>query len=518
MPCQGAEPVSSAATNPYRIPVIIGAGQISDRGQPDKPGPSVLDLMATALRRADADAGGNWLANADFLCIENQISSEVAAWPGSDPITPHVIKRLGIAPRSTLLTEQPSGDGPVWLLNIAANRIASGEVDIAALVGAEALRTAAQRAATEATAAGQGRMHDLLEGTVRPILQTYGLLTPTDAYPLYESATRAAWGLSFDQAQQESARIWSGFSEVAARNPHAWIRTPCSAQEILTVDPANRMVTFPYTKRMVANSAVNQGAALIVTSLGRARDMGVPTNRIVYIGAGASAREHADILERDSYTRSPAMAACMAAVLQRNAASVDTIDHVELYSCFPCVGKMAQRELGWPLDRPASVYGGLTFGGGPIGNCMMHAAAAMMNLLRGEDRLGLIFANGGFATSNHAIILSGTPCADHVLGHDPDAQPLADRLRGEVPKLVEGYEGPGMIEAVSIPFGRDGAPKFATIVARTPGGQRFLARVLREDDATLAQLMSSKFEPVGRHGQGRRMADGLVHWQMEQAR
>ena len=50
---------------------------------------------------------------------------------------------------------------------------------------------------------------------------------------------------------------------------------------------------------------------------------------------------------------------------------------VELYSCFPCVPKMARRVLNWPSDKLPTVTGGLSFFGGPYNNYMTHAAASM---------------------------------------------------------------------------------------------------------------------------------------------
>src|SRR3546814_2537538 len=58
-------------------------------------------------------------------------------------------------------------------------------------------------------------------------------------------------------------------------------------------------------------------------------------------------------------------------------------DHVELYSCFPVVPKMALRTLG--LDASSctpTVAGGLTFFGGPLNNYMSHAVCAMVRILR----------------------------------------------------------------------------------------------------------------------------------------
>lgn len=498
-----------------RVPVIVGGGQISDRADDPPPGPSVLDLMQAALNRADSDAGGAWLPAVDFLGIENQISSDVGPWPGEEPITPHLLQRLGLAPAKTLLTKEPSGDGPVFLLNHAANLIASGEATVAAIVGAEALRTAARRAAASPSPGRTGNaMRDLLDSKVRPFLRHHGLLTPTDVYPLYEAGTRAAWGQSLAEAQAESAQMWSAYSRAAAANPDAWTRTPVDPEAILDVSPRNRMIAHPYTKLMVANSAVNQGAALIVTSLENARARGVREDRIIYVGAGAAAHEDDDFLARDSYARSPAMIASIGGALERNGLTARDLDHVELYSCFPCIPKMARRVLGWSLDRSPSVYGGLTFGGGPIGNCMMHAAAAMIGRLRETGRHGFIFANGGFATHNHSIVLSRCPPPEGSFPQDFDAQGEADRLRGAVPPLDENYEGPGRIEAVTIPYGRDGAPSFGTVVGLSPEGRRFVARVPREDERGIDFLVSGEAEPVGTIGQVVRAANGYANWRM----
>ena len=46
--------------------------------------------------------------------------------------------------------------------------------------------------------------------------------------------------------------------------------------------------------------------------------------------------------------------------------------------------ELARRIIDWPLDKPATVFGGLTFGGGPIGNYMSHAVASMVDQLRAQ--------------------------------------------------------------------------------------------------------------------------------------
>ena len=83
-----------------------------------------------------------------------------------------------------------------------------------------------------------------------------------------------------------------------------------------------------------------------------------------------------------------------------------TFDAIELYSCFPCVPKMARRTLGLGADVQPTVTGGLTFFGAPLNTYMTHAACAMVRRLRGGARLGLLYGQGGFVTKHHALVVS----------------------------------------------------------------------------------------------------------------
>src|SRR3989344_7015498 len=100
--------------------------------------------MADALRIAEKGAGGALLADADFLGIVQQIS-----FRDIRDARESLASELGIAPATMMQSEGPNGDSPVLLLNEAANRIGAGECRIALVCGAEALRTAAARAAAE---------------------------------------------------------------------------------------------------------------------------------------------------------------------------------------------------------------------------------------------------------------------------------------------------------------------------------------------------------------------------------
>ena len=492
------------------IPVIVGVGQLNDRDEPGKPslGLDSLGLMEAALRAADRDAGGGWLPRLESLGVVDQIS-----FPELGDVSAPLAKRVGASPRICYKSGYASGDSPLLLLNEAANRIGAGEITVAAVAGGEALRTAAQRAAqAQAGAPAQNAVRNVALRRGPSYRHRYGLIAPVDVYPLYENAGRASYGQTLAQGQMESAQLWARFSQVAADNPGAWLRRAVSADEIRTVTPANRPIAFPYSKLMVANSSVNQGAAFLITSLGEARARGIAEEKLIYVGQGAAAHEPVDLMARANYVESPGMTVSLRKALELNGVRSAELDYVELYSCFPCVPKMARRVIDWPLERAASVVGGLTFGGGPVGNYMSHAVVSLVLKLRQAGRSGLLFANGGIATHNHSMILSRVPFAPNTFPQNFNFQAEADALRGASPAVDENYSGPAAVETYTVFYDRGGAPQGGAIIARAPNGARFIAKVAAADSATIQWLTSGEEEPVGAQGSAVRLEDGDTGW------
>ena len=483
--------------DPERVPVIIGVGQINDRPEDPELGMDSAGLMVAALHLAEQDAGGDVLARLDSLAIVDQIS-----FRDLGNLCEPLAKAIGANPHISYQSEAPHGDTPIRLLNEAANRIGAGEVTLAAVVGGEALRTAAARFA--ARTKRDGERHNALRSAASQrepgYLQSYGLSAPVDVYPIYENAGRAAYGQTLAEGQAETGILWAQLSEVAESSEGAWIRKAMSSDEILTPGPKNRPLAFPYTKLTVANSSVNQGAAFIVASLAEARRRGIPEDRVIYVGMGAAAKEEANILRRDRFDRSVSMETAIRRTLALNAMTIDDLDLVELYSCFPCVPKMARRILGWPLDQPASVFGGLTFGGGPIANYMSHAVVAMVQRLRAQERNGFLFANGGYATDNHCILISSRPITAAQFPQDFDYQAEADAAREAVPALAKDYVGSAVVESYTVFHDPTGHPAGGVVVARTPDGQRTLCHINVQDPAMIAFFMGGQIEPVSRQG------------------
>jgi acetyl-CoA C-acetyltransferase len=255
---------------------------------------------------------------------------------------------------------------------------------------------------------------------------------------------------------------------------------------------------------------VNQGAAYIVTSLAEARAAGVPEDRLIYVWAGAAAHESEEPLERTAWGQIPeGMRTSLEQAMAVNGLKPADLDHVELYSCFPCVPKMARRVLGWPADKPATVHGGLTFGGGPIGNYMTHAVVAMVQALRKDGRIGLLFGNGGHCTHNHTIVISRDPPRDELIGRDYDYNDLADKARGTIPPLGDDFQGEVSLESYTVVYDRSGDAAFGIVMARSPDGGRVAAKVDKADERSIAFLTDGRAEPVGSKGVTSKVGDTL---------
>jgi acetyl-CoA C-acetyltransferase len=504
----GAGAMSARAQS---VPVLIGIGEVTDRPVDALDSMEPLALMAEALRRADEDAGGGWLAGLDSLDVVGQVSWRY------DHLPALLAGRVGASPPHRAYGPV-GGETPIRLLHEAALRISRGESQVAVIVGGESMyaRVKAKEAGLALPWTPMSANDNRYDGVVplNPLAKRLGASIPAHIYPFYEIASQARWGQTPEQAQTESGALWSAFSTVAADNPFAWSKGPRNAADIVTPSASNRLIAWPYTKSMVANPNVNQGAAVLLCSLDQARRAGIAENRLIYFHAGAAASEPEDYLQRDAYWHSTAQDAVLQGVLRKMGKEAPAIGHFELYSCFPCVPKMALRSLGLRSDTAATVTGGLSFFGGPLNNYMSHAVCAMARRLRADaDALGLLYGQGGFVNKHHALILGARP-AERSLVTEYGVQEQAERAREPVPPLISAYKGPAILETYTIFYDRTGAPGHGVAIARTPAGQRLIARVAAQDGDTLNALTAPHRSAVGLEGTVRTLPDSLLQWQI----
>jgi acetyl-CoA C-acetyltransferase len=458
-----------------RTAVIIGVGQITDHPGPDArfaSRPTPLDLMVRALSVAAEDTGAT---GAVLASIDELIAIGSFTWHPRDPAR-LVAEALGLQPARTRLTPT-GGNIPQKLVHELAGRIERGEIETAAVVGAEAMHAAslARREGVERHWPQQGddvARPELVEDDRIPFTTAEyeaGLTLPVEVYPLFENARRARLGWTLAEQRQRLGTLWSHFASVAADNPYAWLRTHPSPEVITTPTATNRMVAYPYTKYLVANLPVDMGAAYIITSLERARALGVGDEQMVFPLAGADATDHWFVSDRLVLDDSPAMRAIWSELVAAGTRSED-LAAIDLYSCFPTVVQTAGDVIGLDVFDPGRVptlTGGLTFGGGPGNNYVTHAIAAMVDRLRGTSDTGLVTGLGWFSTK-HAWGTYRTTPPDQGFRHR-DVQAVVD-AQPRCP--LRQADGTVVIESYTVTYDRDGAPARTVIAGRFPDGAR----------------------------------------------
>jgi len=212
-------------------------------------------------------------------------------------------------------------------------------------------------------------------------------------------------------------------------------------------------------------------AGSIICSVERARSLGVPTDRWVFIHAGTDGVDRVMSERRDLVT-SPAIGIAGSLALELAGTTAEEVDHIDLYSCFPSAVQLACRELGISTDRQLTVYGGLPFAGGPWNNPVSHALATMVDVLRADPgSTGLVTANGGNVDKHAFGVYSTEPPVDGFRYARPQDQ------IGAVPgrTVLDGHHGAATIEGWTVVHERDGSAQRAHAACITPDGQRVWA-------------------------------------------
>ncbi len=467
-----------------RTPVIIGVGQVNQRVDQGAEVREPVDLMADALGIAAEDTGTG-ASSAKVLSGADSVRTvTLLSWRSRDPAA-LVAERVGARPNETVVTAM-GGNSPQMLVNQSALDLAAGRAEVVLLAGAEAGRSrmAARRHderppwTTQADGVAPTRVLGPDEPMNHPNELARGVVMPVQIYPLFEQAVRAAAGRGVEEHRTRIAELWARFSEVAAKNPHAWIQQAFTAAELRDPTPDNRMVGFPYTKRLNSNNGVEQGAAVIMTAVERARALGVPAERWVFPHAGSDAHDTPFVSNRGDLSSSPAIRVAGRVALELAGVGTDDLAHVDLYSCFPSAVQVAPAELGLDLDRPLTVTGGLSFAGGPWNNYVMHAIATMVARLREDPgTFGLCTANGGYLTKHAMGVYATTPPAAGSRHAEPQAEVDAAPSR----ELAEDHEGPVTVESYTVMHERDGSLGTGVVAALCPDGRRSWATTTDTD-------------------------------------
>jgi acetyl-CoA C-acetyltransferase len=493
-----------------RTPILVGCGQITDTKGPPTSERSLVQFCAEAanlaLEDTQAGVGGHTLGHEiDTIAVLeffSDISPRFRSPYGRSSNPPKsVARRLHSHPRQ-LLYSHSGGNMPQYLVNRFAEEIANGETELALVCGAELLRSSqnARRSdlaldwnedpGEEPTRIGDKRFGYSDEEA------RHDLRAAIHFYPLLENAIRA--GLKRDVPSHMAAmgRLFHRLAAVARDNPLATRREGYSAERLATVSDDNRWICFPYPRLMNANAMIDQAAAVLVTSVGKAREWGIPPERWVFLHGCADGTDTWVVSERARLDMSPAIRGCNRLALDMAGKTLADVSAFDLYSCFPSAVEVAMKEIGIAEDdpRPISVTGGLPFFGGPGNNYVTHSIAEMMNVVRRRPgSFGMVTANGMYLTKHSAGLYSTTPVEGRWRRQDP-GKLQAELDAGARRTVNPAPQGAGTIETYCVAYGKD-APEKAYVFGRLDcSNERFVA--MTAEPALLADMLTR--EQLGR--------------------
>ncbi len=497
-------------------PILVGGFQKTWKVKPGEL-PTAVGLIEVASRGALENAGVPLSALDTILTVEFTIEApyfaEMNLPKPANPAT-SLAKALGVGAVRTIQIEGPGGNSPQMAVNQMAEEIVAGRSSVAVLSGAEFLNAywsllqggANMSAWISDDGAPTDKWGRYLKGETEAE-RNNGMERPTNVYPLIENAIRARRGSSVAHHMASMGRLMAPFTEVAAANPHSWFPTARSAEEIATVTSKNRMVGFPYPKYMNAIMRVDQAASVVMTSVGKARELGIPEAKWVYLHGCGDAADIWNVSERPDISRSPAIKGCWDRASRMAGVSADDLDFIDLYSCFPSAVEIACEEIGLAEDDPRglTVTGGLPYFGGPGNNYAMHSIVSMMDKVRSQPgSIGLCTANGWYVTKHSMGIYSANPFEGEWRREDPSLLQAEIDAQEKVTVAVIP-EGPATVETCTVIYGRDG-PMMGIVIGRLEDDRRFVANT-PTDEATLLALRGD--EAIGARGLVKPTGEGL---------
>ena len=475
--------------NPH-TPVLVGVAAVQQRVEEAGAGLEPVAMMVEALNRAADDAGNRaLLARADRIEIPKGI------WSYSDPAR-LVAAEIGADKAETVLAE--IGILQQTMLNRACNSIATGEVGVVLITGAEA-KYRALRGQIEGVDVPESIQTGVEPDTTllpdaelwSPVESAAGLGMPVGYYAILDSALRHAQGLGVDEHRDQMAAMYAEFSRIAAANEDAWAREPVAAEFIREHSPRNKMLAFPYTKLHNSQWNVDQAAGLIFCSVAVAEELDIPRSQWVFPLAGTESNAMSVVAARKELHRSHGFNIAGGKVLELAGKQASDIEVMELYSCFPQAVRVQLAELGLAADKPLSVTGAMTFGGGPLNNFVLQATVKMARKLReNPEASGLVTCVSGMNTKQGCAVYSAQPGESGWQFAD-----VTDAVREATTlcELVGDYEGAATIAGYTVLYQGE-TPWRAVAVCDLPNGTRTVA--YSEDAVVVEGLLTGEF--VGR--------------------
>lgn len=476
---------------PPRTPVIIGVGFHQERDDDPTRCAEPYALMVQAVRAAAADAGAPALVSA----LES-IAVTQGMWQYRNPGR-LVAAALGCPAARSIVSDL--GVLQLTPFHTLCQAIASGEQTLGVVTGGEAQYRALRGMITQQPAGETEQPEDTPPpdvhlGSRDPFCSDLegqrGLNLPVELFAIIESALRHAEGLSIAAHRDRIAALYSGFSEIAAANPHAWRREPVPPEAIRDASAKNPMLAFPYTKRHCTQWNVNHGVAILVASAETAARLGLDPQRWIFPLAAVESRHVVVLAQQRRLHSHPGTMLCGERALALAAVTREELHAAELYSCFPAAVRSFAHDLRLDGVCPLTVTGGMAFAGGPYNHASLEGLARMVEVLRAAApprRSGLVANLSGIFGKQGCLVLSSAPTATGFQFEDVTARVAAQ----DAPLPLDAeYAGPATIVGYTVVYLRDQATH-AIAICDTPAGARTVVR--SEVRALLEKMTREEF-------------------------
>jgi acetyl-CoA C-acetyltransferase len=473
-------------------PVLVAVGSAVHRRDAG-PVPSAVELMADAALDAGRDGSVDLLRAVGWLGMpkgtwshENPGDAIAAATGMTYPHT--VLAEVGILQQTVIgRAIEAVGDGAAAAL-VVGGEAAHGSDGGAASAVAGSMAAPAAAPDERWTTDDYGLSYEEL---------SRGFVDPPVVYAVIESALAHRAGRTPVEQREHLGQLQSAFAAVTASNPDAWTTDPVSPDRIATPSTQNRLVATPYTKLCCSNLRVDQAAALLFTTVGRARAARIDESQWVFPYSSTESNLSVPVLHRPDLHRSPGAALAGGRALELGGVSIGDVDHLDLYSCFPAAVQVYAAELGVSLDRQLTVTGGMTFAGGPLNNYVLQSTAAMARVLRDEPgSVGFVTSVSGMLTKQGFSLWSTRPPASPFGFADvTDELRPTDVRRSEVAE----HDGDSTVVGHTVQYDREGPVRVVAVVD-TDRGDRMIAE---STDPDLMDLFSTE-DRVGQHHEIRR--------------
>ena len=486
------------------VPIIVGVGQVVDHwdGRDPSQAPSPICLATQSIERALADTSNSDLHNdMDTLAVVRSFTDSLRS--PFDPFGkaanfPAAIAQAAEIKPQQIIYSPAGGEQPQSLVNELSQAIANGDIRTAMIVGSEAnaaLKTALKRSvkldwASNVSAEIQDR------GPQTDFISAYeianGMGLPPQTYAAMEEALRARLDMTKSEYLDYMGGICSALSKTAGQNSFAQFPQAMSKEFLAEPSKKNFPISDPYLKWHVAQDAVNQASALVLTSVEYAQELGIPEDRWIYLHGYSDVKDRL-VSERPDLSRSMALELALTSAIDRAGISAQDITYQDIYSCFPIVVHLAAEVLGLdPTRDEMTVTGGLPFFGGAGNNYSTHGIASLVEKLRhNREAYGLILANGGYISKLAAGVYSAITPRNWT---DYSKDSMQHQINAQVEFSLLEQDCEAEIEAYTVRHNRHGC-NHAYLFARNAEG-RIMASVEPDHRATM-QALHDADSPVG---------------------